>query len=146
MPWTAEDSAAHNSRVKGSPKLQKLWAGTANGTLAHELAKGTAQTEAEGIAIATANKAVAKKPKKVRSEPRGASTRPQPPVRTVTDAPPVARSGTRESSAGDLRLRLSPLSPATLDDRTHTVRAVLATEDACLSRDLHPARAFWRST
>jgi hypothetical protein len=40
MPWTAQDAAAHNARVKGSKKLQKQWAEVANSVLAAELKKG----------------------------------------------------------------------------------------------------------
>ncbi len=86
MPWQAKDAAAHNSRLKGSKKLQKLWA-------------------------ATANKAVKRCPSKTpaRGEPHGDQGRPKPPVRTVTDAPPLERSAEAE-----LRTRSTPLAPASL--------------------------------
>jgi hypothetical protein len=140
MPWTAQDAAAKNFRVKGSKKLQRQWAAVANKVLAAELADGTARKQAEGRAIAAANADVAKNPaakKPARGEPHGASTRPRPPVRTVTEAPPVARAGDP-----DLRLRLSPLAPASLNEETRTVRAVLATEDPCISRDLRTGKGF----
>jgi hypothetical protein len=63
MPWTPQQAAEHNSRVKGSPKLQKQWAAVANDVLARELQDGTEQSVAEGKAIAAANAAVKKKPK-----------------------------------------------------------------------------------
>jgi len=40
MPWTAQDAAAHNARVKGSKKLKKQWAEVAYSVLAAELKKG----------------------------------------------------------------------------------------------------------
>ena len=52
MPWTPQDAAAHNARIKGSKKLQKQWAKVANSVLAAELKKGSKQSEAEGRAIA----------------------------------------------------------------------------------------------
>ena len=55
-PWTAQDAVAHNADLKGKPELQKLWADTANGTLAGYLKRKTPQAKAEGMAIATANK------------------------------------------------------------------------------------------
>jgi hypothetical protein len=60
-PWTAKDAPTHNAALKGKAKLSKLWADTANGTLQSELEKKTSQDKAEGIAVATANKAVAQK-------------------------------------------------------------------------------------
>jgi hypothetical protein len=56
--WTAEDAVGKNATMKRKPKLQKLCADTANGTLRSETEKGTEASQAEGIAIVTANKAV----------------------------------------------------------------------------------------
>ena len=125
MLWTAKDAAAKNSRVKGSPKLQKQWAAVANRVLAAELKQGSGQKEAEGRAIAAANAAVAKKPK-------AHSPGPKTETRTVTPAVPVVRA----AEALDLRLRLAPVAPATLDEEQKTVRATLGTDAACLSIDL----------
>lgn len=55
MPWTAADAKRHNSKMN-TPAKQSKWAKIANGVLKSELAKGTSQAKAEGIAIATANK------------------------------------------------------------------------------------------
>ena len=46
-PWTAADAAGKNSAIADKPKLQKLWADTANGTLQSALAAGKKQEEAE---------------------------------------------------------------------------------------------------
>jgi hypothetical protein len=83
-PWTAKDAPAHNAALKGKAKLSKLWADTANGTLQSELAAGKKQADAEGAAIATANKAVGKKlSAKSRGEPHGDSGKPRAPTRGV---------------------------------------------------------------
>ena len=89
-PWTAADAVSHNAALKGNVKLAKLWADTANGTLQSEIEEKTPQTKAEGIAIATANKAVGKK-LKARAH-MGNSGRPQKPVRAVAAAPGVQHS------------------------------------------------------
>jgi hypothetical protein len=57
MPWTPKDALSHNSACK-SDKAQDLWAKVANETLERELKKDTNRKKAEGIAIASANKAV----------------------------------------------------------------------------------------
>ena len=135
-PWTAKDAVGKNAALAGKPKLQKLWADTANGTLQSETEKGTEATKAAGIAIATANKAVGKKIKG-RGEPHGASGKPQKPVRTVTAAPAVSRA---DETA--LRTRAGQLSPGSIDLDAHSVEAVLGTERACLSMDLKTKKSF----
>jgi muconolactone delta-isomerase len=135
MAWLPKDAAAHNARLKARPKLQKLWADTANGTLRSEIEQGTAKDKAEGIAIATANKAVGKK------------------LRTVTAAPSVAKDGLRSSVLGlsqdpspktqDLfRVRMGQLTPGSIDLHEHSVEAVLGTENAALSMDLATRKTY----
>jgi len=134
-PWTAKDAAGHNAAIKGKPELEKLWADTANGTLKSELAKKTKQAKAEGIAIATANKAVNAKLRC--GVPHGDSGKPEKPVRTVTPAAEVQRSDDT-----DLRTRAGQLSPGSIDLDDHTVEAVLGTERTCLSMDLKTRKSF----
>ena len=116
-PWTAADAPAHNAALKGKAKLSKLWADTANGTLQSELTKKTPQTKAEGIAIATANKAVAAK------------------LRTVTVKAPVIRS-----DDSDFRVRTAAITPASLDEEHRTVRATLGADAPCISIDVRSGR------
>ncbi|MGA2032151.1 MAG: hypothetical protein ABSG68_07850, partial [Thermoguttaceae bacterium] len=140
MPWTPKDAESHNAALKGKAKLSKLWADTANGTLQSELERKTPQSKAEGIAIATANKAVGAK---LRAK-MGNSGRPQKPVRTVTPAPSVVRSCATGSASADpdLRTRAGQLTPASIDLDEHSVSAVLGTERACLSIDLKTRKTF----
>jgi len=58
MPWSASDAKSHNKSCD-TPKKQSIWAKVANETLERELKNGTKQEEAEGIAVRTANSAVA---------------------------------------------------------------------------------------
>jgi hypothetical protein len=120
MPWTPRDAKKHNKTAK-TPKLQKQWAAVANSVLAQQLAKGKKQAEAEGLAIASANAAIA---------------------RSVEKAPPVARS------AGEaLSVRSAPLEPASLNEEERSVEAVLATDAAVVSIDLatgKPVLEVWR--
>ena len=134
MPWTPQDAETHNAALKGQPKLQKLWADTANGTLAGYLKRGTPQAKAEGMAIATANKAVGAK---LRGEPHGDQNVPAKPVRTVTPAAAVTRGDDSE-----LRTRAGQLTPGSIDLDDHTVEAVLGTERACFSMDLKTKKSF----
>jgi hypothetical protein len=140
-PWTAADAESHNAALKGKAKLAKRWADTANGTLQSETEKGTEQTKAEGIAIATANKAVSR-------AHMGNSGVPEKPVRkkrTVTDAPGVTRTDPTDPSHpadSTMRTRAGQLSPASIDLDEHSVEAVLGTERACLSTDLKTNKSF----
>ena len=123
MPWKPSDAAGHNAALKGKAKLAKLWADTANAVLRTQVDKGVAKDKAEGIAIATANKAVQKG-----SGARGrglASPTPNP-------QPPTP----------SLRIRLGQLSPASIDADQRTVEAVLGTESACLSMDLKTRKTY----
>jgi hypothetical protein len=114
-PWTAADAVSHNAALKGKAKMAKLWADTANGTLQSELEKKTPQDKAEGIAIATANKAVSAK------------------LRTVTVKAPVIRDDNSRSSGEDIRVRTAAITPASLDEERRTVRATLGTDAPCIS-------------
>jgi hypothetical protein len=136
MPWKSQDAESHNAALKGQPELAKLWADTANGTLQSELAAGKRQSDAEGAAIATANKAVAKK-LNGRGEPHGDNGNPEKPVRTVTAAPAVTRGDETE-----LRTRAGQLCPGSIDLDNHTVEAVLGTQGACFSLDLKTRKSF----
>ena len=107
-PRTAADAVSHNAALKGKAKLAKLWADTANGTLESELAAGKTQSDAEGTAIATANKGGTAKLKG-----RG---RERPSARHRGPGSPEVRG--RGSEVGsDLRRphRAGQLSPGSID-------------------------------
>lgn len=46
------------------------------------------------------------------------------------------------AKTNDIRVRLSPIAPSTLDESSHSVEAVLATENPCMSLDMKTRKSY----